>query len=164
MKSNLIFLLVMFCATANARIITLVSGTNASLTIATNETFSILSAYGDKSSISEFVIAKGGYGFSFSANGFSETLQGRPGLSRVIMAGPAVVRIATEGTFVTVEVLPDSFPPDKTLVLPQGTKARIVMESSTNLVHWAEVSPGAFTNNPVNLFFRLRADPIGPNE
>lgn len=155
MKSHLIILGVVFCSVASARIITLTTGgpgTDATIAIRTNETFSIISGLGAV----PVIINKGGRVFSYEARSFVDN-------SRVVMSGPADIRLfgsAADRAFITLEVLPDSFPPDKTLVLPQGTKANIVMESSTNLVDWVAISPGAFTNNPVNLFIRLRADSL----
>jgi hypothetical protein len=159
MKSRLILVAFLFCFSAKARIVTLtVGGTNTSalLTVHTNEAFSIVSGYGSPVSIE-----KGGQTFTFQTANFSETSSSHPNLNRLTVAGPAVVRlVGSFPSFVTVELLPDPFPPDKTIVLAQGTKASIVMEASTNLVQWVPVTPGSFTNNPVSLFFRLRADPI----
>jgi hypothetical protein len=159
MKSLLALFAVLLCFTANARIVTLTVGgssASASLIIRTNESFSIVSGSG-----SPVLVDKDGQTFSFQSPSFSETSQSRPNVHRLSMAGPAVVRLSGSfPSFVTLEVLPDAFSPEKTLVLAQGTKASIVMEGSTNLVNWITVNPGNFTNNSVNMFFRLRADPI----
>ncbi len=60
----------------------------------------------------------------------------------------------------TVEIEPESFPPDKTIIVPQGTPgANIVMEASGDLVHWTNAPPSLYTNTePSHLFFRLRAE------
>ena len=62
--------------------------------------------------------------------------------------------------YLTLEIKPDSFPPDKAVIIPEGSGAIIVLESSTNLVHWSPATPGMYTNQTGNLFFRIRADRI----
>ena len=80
----------------------------------------------------------------------------------VTLAGPATIRLVANGNtaFVTVQIEPQSFPPDKTIIIPQGTPgANIIMEQSTDLVSWTNSLPGSYTNTAVNhLFFRLRAE------
>lgn len=59
----------------------------------------------------------------------------------------------------TAEIIPQSFPPDKTLVIPADTGgANVIMESSTDLVHWDAAQPGQYTNLTSHLFFRIRAE------
>ena len=80
------------------------------------------------------------------------------------IAGPATLRltagIGSETWFCTVKIEPESFPPDKTIIIPQGTLgANIIMEQSSDLVHWTNSVPGLYTNTAIShLFFRLRAD------
>ncbi len=81
----------------------------------------------------------------------------------VVIAGPAYFRLTAIGntaSFCTIEITPDSppFPPDKTLIIPQGTGANITFERSTNLLDWNPVWQGTYTNSPSNKFFRIRAD------
>ena len=79
-----------------------------------------------------------------------------------VVAGPALFQFTIHGDlgqgFATVEITPESFPPDKTLTIPQGTGANITFECSTNLLDWAPVWQGSYTNAPSNKFFRIRAD------
>lgn len=78
------------------------------------------------------------------------------------VSGPATIWLSGYGspTFVTLRIAPESFPPDKTIIIPQGTPgANIVMEQSTDLINWTNSLPGIYTNAAVNhLFFRLRAE------
>lgn len=87
----------------------------------------------------------------------------------VTVAGPATLtlttlnplagRSSTSSAFVTFEIVPESFPPDKTVVVPAGTGgANIALESSADLIHWTNAAPGAYTNLQTHLFFRIRAD------
>jgi hypothetical protein len=77
------------------------------------------------------------------------------------IAGPAVFQftLANGGpAILTIEITPESFPPDKTLIIPEGTGANITFECSTNLLDWNAVWQGTYTNAPSNKFFRIRAD------
>jgi hypothetical protein len=78
------------------------------------------------------------------------------------MVGPAKVELITSGSpvFVTLKIEPESFPPDKTIVIPQGGGANIALECSTNLIDWVTASPGVYTNQPANKFFRIRAEKV----
>jgi hypothetical protein len=58
-------------------------------------------------------------------------------------------------SWMTLEISPESFPPDKTVIIPEGTGARLALESSTNLLSWSEVWSEVYTNAPSNQFFRL---------
>ncbi len=81
-----------------------------------------------------------------------------------LIAGPAVFQLQPLGSgyggpgFCTIEITPESFPPDKTLIIPEGTGANITFECSTNLLDWNPVWQGTYTNAPSNKFFRIRAD------
>jgi hypothetical protein len=78
-----------------------------------------------------------------------------------VIAGPAVFQATSYNGaigFYTIEISPESFPPDKTLIIPAGTGANITFECSTNLLDWNAVWQGTYTNAPSNKFFRIRAD------
>ncbi len=79
-----------------------------------------------------------------------------------VIVGPAVFQRKPNGSggigFCTIEITPESFPPDKTLIIPEGTGANITFECSTNLLDWNSVWQGTYTNAPSNKFFRIRAD------
>lgn len=84
----------------------------------------------------------------------------------LIVAGPAVLRlsVATNQThdmpsLITFKIIPESFPPDKTLIIPQGTAgATVVLESSTNLIQWTTATNGFYTGTNAAVFFRIRAE------
>lgn len=146
----------------NARIVTLTVGgakTNDSLVIGTNESFTILAGATPRSS-AYAKITKDRLEFLFYLY-YINTEVLSP--ARVTMAGPAVITLFDESvvvapTFLTAEVISDFSPPDKTLVVPQGSGANIVLESSTNLVNWSPAPPGPYTNQTANTFFRIRAE------
>jgi hypothetical protein len=80
---------------------------------------------------------------------------------RNVIVGPATVRLAGRGpAYVTVQIDPPSFPPDKTIVIPQGGGASIAMECSTNLIDWVPASLGVYTKQPAAKFFRLTAERV----
>ncbi len=147
-------LFVAFCAHLQARFETLTVNNNpdaapvnllAQLTIQSNEVATVLVV--DSFNTHVTVIKNG---LSLSYNG------------PYTIAGPAVFQLrlnslAVQG-FCTIEITPESFPPDKTLIIPQGTGANITFECSTNLLDWAPVWQGTYTNAPSNKFFRIRAD------
>ena len=89
-------------------------------------------------------------------------LGGIVGNPQAVVAGPAVFQVTQNGPanvgFCTIEITPESFPPDKTLIIPQGTGANITFECSANLLDWNAVWQGTYTNAPSNKFFRIRAD------
>lgn len=94
----------------------------------------------------------------------------------VVIRGPAILlhidefgppaqhtRVSTNGTFaslMTVEITPEAFPPDKTVTLGPHTSARVAMETSTNLVHWALGTNGTYTAEESPKFFRLRTQVV----
>jgi hypothetical protein len=96
----------------------------------------------------------------FVKNGVEFPLAGN-----TVVAGPTTLKIVTvadwrnlpQTAYVTVEVAPETFPPDKTVIIPQGTGARIALECSTNLLSWSEIWTNTFTNVPSHKFFRITA-------
>lgn len=64
----------------------------------------------------------------------------------------------TWAAYALLEITPVTFPPDKTVVIPEGGGANIAMECSTNLIDWAAAPLGVYTNQPAVKFFRLRAE------
>jgi hypothetical protein len=85
--------------------------------------------------------------------------------ARHVIAGPALVRVISSTSsyiqgYVTFKITRESFPPDKTVVIPQGQGANIIMECSTNLIDWVVASPGVYTNVPSAKFFRIRPERV----
>lgn len=60
--------------------------------------------------------------------------------------------------YALIQVTPESFPPDKTIVIPEGGGANIALECSTNLIDWTTAPLGVYTNQPTVKFFRLKAE------
>lgn len=88
-------------------------------------------------------------------------ISGGLGLPRIV--GPATIKLVATGSaraLGTVQITPETFPPDKTVIIPQDTGANVVLESSTNLIQWSSAMPGLYTNRTSNLFFRIRAERI----
>jgi len=155
-----ILLLATQLATAQSRFVTLTIGhdnpTNY-LAIGTNEAARIVSFLGTFST-SRVMVAKDG----FTAD-VGDPINVPKGLT---IAGPAKMTLyslavpAGDG-LLTLEIIPESFPPDKTILIPAGTGgANIALESSTDLIHWTNAAPGPYTNLNTHLFFRIRADRI----
>lgn len=167
--ATVVALLTCFASDLNARIVTLTIGgtkTNDSLFIGTNESFTILSG---KATLSDagwgphlVCVKKDGLQQDSPLAEYDAASVGPSRYPyRHVVAGPATLSIVGVGlqlSFLTVEVLPDLYPPDKALVLPQGDGANIILESSTNLVHWSPAPLGSYTNKTANLFFRIRAE------
>src|SRR6267143_2248428 len=160
-------LFITICANVHARFVTLIVNQNdatgpinllAELTIKSNEVATVRS----------ITPAVGGIGWSVSLNVIKDGINVgslNPGSYFVVgtvVAGPAVFQVRPVSTvergFCTIEITPESFPPDKTLIIPEGTGANITFECSTNLLDWAPVWQGTYTNAPSNKFFRIRAE------
>jgi hypothetical protein len=80
------------------------------------------------------------------------------------IAGPATIELAGQSNmagprFVTVEIIPDALPPDKTVVVPAGTGFNVQMEKSTDLIFWEAATNGVYnnTNGSHHIFFRIKA-------
>lgn len=161
-------------ASAQPRFVTLViGGANVldEVTISTNELASIKGSFdsqdnGSATSASFVEVARGNQVMRLYGSRFSPLYGGYRG--PIAIAGPARLSLkfdAPQGpsvtAFLTVEVQPASFPPDKTIIIPADTKgANILMEASADLIHWTNAPPGLYTNSPSSLFFRLRAERI----
>jgi|GEM_PF-4432652 len=74
-----------------------------------------------------------------------------------IVAGPATLRVLNGGaTLVTYKYLPNTFDPNKTLILPPGTNlVNVTMQSSTNLVNWVTATNGVYGSTNSAMFFRV---------
>jgi hypothetical protein len=127
---------------------------SAELSVGTNEVAKIVSLIGNYSP--ELRIEAGGV----TNNYRSEIVSGQ-----IVIAGPARLRLLQGGSgnnnLCTVVREPESFPPDKTLIIPADTGgANIIMEGSTDLIHWTNAVPGVYTNLTGHMFFRIRAERI----
>jgi hypothetical protein len=82
-----------------------------------------------------------------------------------IVAGPAVVRLVMSPTappgcisFLTLDIQPAAFPPDKTVTVgAYSGNVQVTMEISTDLVNWTPAVNGmVYTNSPDARFFRIK--------
>lgn len=155
----------MFCAVtilAQASVVTLgvsPTKTSDSISIGTNEVATIVTFHST---------SQGGPSLNIIAAGVTNIIGAQSVItlgSARLVAGPATIQLKynnnLDTAFCTVQIDPESFPPDKTLIIPADTKgANIIMEASPDLVHWTNSVPGLYTNTTGNLFFRIRADRI----
>ncbi len=90
-----------------------------------------------------------------------------PMVDGFVLAGPATISLGSQPrgvsdpaatALVTFKIEPESFPPDKTVILPEGTVGVVHVESSTNLVQWQDEWVQTFANTNQNRFFRIRAE------
>jgi hypothetical protein len=163
---KIIFLLAssfLLLLSAEARIVTLtVNGNpgNASrtnqMTIAASESVEWIARYGADITA---IVVKDGISFTWQpSDSYSQQFP-----QRQIVSGPATVRVISTSSafmegYVTFNITPEAFPPDKTIVIPQGQGANIALECSTNLIDWTSASPGLYTNVAAAKFFRIRAE------
>jgi hypothetical protein len=159
---------VLLCAAAHAREVTLTinpSGGSPApapveVSIGTNEVAQVTCAIGFPSIFGSpsGLLIKDGSTNSLLPRAAPEWSANNP----IRFAGPATFRLTpgTQWGLVTLKIEPESFPPDKAIIIPQGTPgANIIMEASGDLVHWTNAPPGLYTNTePSHLFFRLRAE------
>lgn len=83
-----------------------------------------------------------------------------------VVEGPATIQIwaalaqnQNPAVWMTLERLPQAFPPDRTLLLPQGSNSvAVALECSTNLVHWSTATNGIYGTPDAAKFFRIRAE------
>lgn len=130
------------------------------IAIGTNEVATVKSVYGN-GAYASLVVTKNGITNSFNPQGLLLNGYFQP----IVIAGPATLRLTIQAGFFSTwncsaKIEPESFPPDKTIIIPQGTPgANIIMEQSSDLVHWTNSVPGLYTNTAIShLFFRLRAE------
>lgn len=89
------------------------------------------------------------------------TFVANPPLEPLTIVGPAVIRLEgiNQPGFCTFKVTPESYPPDKSVIVLPGTNgASITLECSTNLANWFPATNGVYNNLNEAKFFRIRAD------
>jgi hypothetical protein len=122
-------------------------GTN-SLTVAPYETVELLS----------FPVAGGSRNLYFKRDSVWYLYQDK---SPLFIAGPATIELRGTGGIATFRLTPDSYPPDKSILIPPGNGGAVItLECSTNLVDWTVAQNDTYTNQPVAKFFRIRAQRI----
>ena len=86
--------------------------------------------------------------------------------ARHLIAGPATIRMSGVGggtgpNYCTFNISPETFPPDKTFILPAGTnQVTISLECSTNLVNWLTATNGVYGSPTEAKFFRIKAQTL----
>jgi hypothetical protein len=132
------------------------------VSIASNEVATVTSVFGDWSAA--LLIQKDGITVNpFNGQGAGAVYVTNARL--IVVAGPAVftlIKISGLPLAVTLQIKPESFPPDKAIILPEGTVGIIHVESSTDLIQWKDEWTQTFSNTNQNRFFRLRADRVLP--
>jgi hypothetical protein len=78
-----------------------------------------------------------------------------------IVAGPATITLDSgspaQPRLLTVKIIPSTYDVNKTLILPPGTnQVYVTLESSTNLVNWADATNGIYGSPITANFFRIR--------
>lgn len=152
---------------AQGRTVTLVLDNPGYPIITTNE-FTIfgyetaeLKAYDPYLSPPWVEVEKGGRHFLLRLNDYTRTGY-ETIFPRHIIAGPAkLMAYSFAGTsYVTFEVRPEGFDPNKTLIVPPGTnRVAVALECSTNLVHWVLATNGVYGGSPDEAkFFRIHAE------
>ena len=97
--------------------------------------------------------------FTFIKDGISFTNSGQ------FLKGPASLVLSSPGyhlgAMATVKLSPDSYDANKTLILPPGTnQVYVALESSTNLVNWADATNGVYGSPDTARFFRIRMETL----
>lgn len=132
------------------------------------EAAELVSFPSDIASGSRIDIIKNGFQFHYSANPFAFPSSGptlpKPPLEPLIVAGPARILLRSDTgrpSLCTFRVTPESYPPDKSLLIAPGPGgAEVTLEFSTNLVNWIATTNGIYTNVPVATFFRIKEQRI----
>jgi len=160
-----------FCATAEPRHVTLsLSGnqTTNEVSISDFETAKVVSAF-DPAGIFQLEI----HG-SFDATINGDDLAGYPSgyfwkpRRDIVVKGPALFRLkssprspANGDAFITLEITPASFPPDKTLVVePNQGNVAITLQGSTNLLNWSTATNAIYGTTNQAQFFRIKMDKL----
>ena len=162
MKTTLLITLLCFTSfLCTAREVTLTINTNPDRgPIITEEEMHVLT-----NEVAEITTVFGGGAWTIEVikSGLTNRITGLLTYFPIRIVGPGTFRlVAGQGinnpTFATIQATPESFPPDKTIILPEGTVGTIYVESSTNLVTWQDEWSQTFSNTNDNRFFRLRAE------
>lgn len=141
-----------------------VAATNgpATITILAGETAEILSSYYESTdttgvTLCRPMITKDGLAIRGLPVGYA--LSGGILQRGTTVAGPATITQDWSGAILTVKITADTYDVNKTLILPPGTnQVYITLESSTNLVNWADATNGLYGSPDVARFFRIRMD------
>ena len=84
-------------------------------------------------------------------------------MDSLVVAGPAILqfRASGVGNFCTFRITPESYPPDRSIILSPGTnRTLVVLECSTNLLQWFTATNGVYGPLPEAKFFRIKVDAV----
>jgi hypothetical protein len=74
-----------------------------------------------------------------------------------VLVGPASISLDSPNSYLTVQITPDAYDVNKTLILPPSTNQFFVtLETSTNLVSWCDATNGIYGSPDLARFFRIR--------
>jgi len=149
------------------RYVTITSTNNlypASLDIQDGETAELLSSSTETENEPTCTIQKSGLTFlAFArtrANCSSSHTQGST------VAGPARITVrpaSAVAALLTIKITPMTYDVNKTIILPPGTnQVYVTLESSTNLVAWADATNGVYGTPDTARFFRIRLSSLVP--
>lgn len=87
------------------------------------------------------------------------------GANGATITGPATFTVVAQGQdnrgLLTLKIMPNTFAPDKTLIIPPGTNQfSISLESSTNLVNWSTATNGIYGSPDEARFFRIHMQKV----
>jgi hypothetical protein len=171
MKATTLLVTALFAATLNSsaqlpRYVTVTaSGTNAYVSVQPGETGELITCEPLPSASGIPVqVQKDGVWFNATPAVFHNYLGGplvtASGVGTTV-AGPATFRLWAGTSLMTVKITPESYDPNKTLIVPPGTnQVQITLESSTNLVSWATATNGVYGSPDAAHFFRIRMDKL----
>lgn len=159
----LLSLVLLTPALGHARVVTITAtarnGTNevAEISIGPYEVAELVSYV---STSSQLIIFKDGGTNFFGLDAITST-------PLLTIAGPATFRLNAVPdprqvyytSFATFRILPEAFPPDRTLMaLPGTNQTSITLECSTNLVDWTATTNGIYGPMPEAKFFRIKLE------
>lgn len=81
-----------------------------------------------------------------------------------VVAGPATIVLnSAYASLLTVKIIPQAYDPNKTLIIPPGTNQfNVTLETSTNLVLWADSTNGVYGSPDTARFFRIKMEKLTP--
>jgi hypothetical protein len=79
-----------------------------------------------------------------------------------IIQGPAAFSLlsySSTRSFLTLKIIPESYDPNKTFIIPPGTnQVQVTLQVSTNLINWDTATNGVYGSPATAQFFRIRED------
>jgi len=83
-----------------------------------------------------------------------------------VIQGPAtftLIACCTKPTYLTLKIMPESYDPNKTLIIPPGTnQVQITLQVSSNLINWETATNNIYGSPNTAQFFRIKEDNLSP--